>query len=63
MSNTKQRSISRKVGLERVPASLDAATRRTIAKLLFEEWLEERRQAAHIEWNWGSAHRITQVES
>jgi putative peptide maturation system protein len=49
--------------LERVPASLDAATRRTIAKLLFEEWLEERRQAAHIEWNWGSAHRITQVES
>ena len=36
------------------PASLDKLTRNTIKKILFEEWLEERRRAARIEWFWGN---------
>jgi putative peptide maturation system protein len=41
--------------LSSAPGRLDERTRRAIQKLLFEEWLEERRQAATIEWNWGNA--------
>jgi putative peptide maturation system protein len=37
------------------PGRLDERTRRAIQKRLFEEWLEERRQAATIEWYWGNA--------
>jgi len=40
-----------------VPARLDAPTHRTIQKILFEEWLAERRQEAVIEWYWGNASR------
>jgi hypothetical protein len=39
------------------PARLDPATRAAIQKLLFEDWLEERRQSARIEWFWGNAAR------
>jgi putative peptide maturation system protein len=40
------------------PADLDAATRRAVEHLLFDEWLEERRRHAVIEWNWGNAARL-----
>jgi putative peptide maturation system protein len=43
--------------LEFAPARLDEPTRREIERLLFDEWLEDRRRAATIEWNWGSAAR------
>jgi putative peptide maturation system protein len=39
------------------PARLDEPTRAAIKKILFEEWLEERRRAARIEWYWGNAAR------
>jgi putative peptide maturation system protein len=35
------------------PAAWNEATRRAIEDVLFQEWLRERRQRAHIEWNWG----------
>lgn len=38
-----------------VPATLDQPTRSAIKHALFQEWLEERRQSARIEWNWGIA--------
>jgi putative peptide maturation system protein len=38
-----------------LPAELDAATRQEIQGILFEEWLEERRRAARVEWFWGAA--------
>jgi putative peptide maturation system protein len=41
--------------LSRTPACLDEPTRATIQELIFEEWLEERRRAATIEWYWGPA--------
>jgi putative peptide maturation system protein len=37
------------------PAVLDNATAASIENLLFEEWLEKRRQTAAIEWFWGNA--------
>lgn len=40
-------------------ACLDEATRTAIKKILFEMWLEERRQAARIEWFWGNAARTS----
>jgi parvulin-like peptidyl-prolyl isomerase len=43
--------------LDFVPARLDEPTRRTITKLLFEAWLEERRRSARVEWNWGTVNR------
>jgi putative peptide maturation system protein len=42
-------------------ARLDERTRREIKKILFEDWLEERRRAATIEWYWGNANRTSQV--
>jgi len=38
-----------------VRASLDDSTREAIRKILFDEWLEERRKAATIDWFWGNA--------
>jgi parvulin-like peptidyl-prolyl isomerase len=40
---------------EIVPARLDDRTRTAIKKILFDEWLAERRQASKIEWCWGNA--------
>ncbi len=37
-----------------VPAILDEDARDGIKKVLFEQWLDERRQAASIEWLWGN---------
>lgn len=41
--------------LQESPPRLDEATRAFIRNLLFEQWLEERRGAAAVEWCWGSA--------
>jgi putative peptide maturation system protein len=41
------------------PARLDEPTHQTIKKILFEQWLQEQRQAARIEWYWGNAARTT----
>jgi putative peptide maturation system protein len=40
------------------PACLDEPTQTAIKQILFEKWLEERRQAARIEWYWGNAARL-----
>jgi putative peptide maturation system protein len=37
------------------PAEADERARRTVERLLFQRWLDERRRAATIEWNWGNA--------
>jgi putative peptide maturation system protein len=37
------------------PACLDDSTRDELKKMLFEEWLERRREAARVEWLWGNA--------
>jgi putative peptide maturation system protein len=38
-----------------LPAELDAGTRVQIHDLLFNEWLDERRSTARVEWFWGAA--------
>ncbi len=38
-----------------LPAQLDDATRQQIRDALFEQWLEERRRTARVEWFWGAA--------
>jgi putative peptide maturation system protein len=38
-----------------VPARLDDRIRAAIKKILFDQWLAERRQTARIEWCWGNA--------
>lgn len=38
-----------------VPAELNDRTRAAIKEVLFNDWLAERRRAAHIEWCWGNA--------
>jgi putative peptide maturation system protein len=38
-----------------VPARLDAVTRQQVRDALFEQWLEERRRTARVEWFWGAA--------
>jgi putative peptide maturation system protein len=43
--------------LKIVPASLDDSIRAAIKKILFEDWLAERRKAARIEWSWGNASK------
>jgi hypothetical protein len=40
-----------------VPARLDDRTCAAIKKILFEDWLAERRQAAQIEWCWGNVSK------
>jgi putative peptide maturation system protein len=40
--------------LSQSAARLDKPTREAIEQILFEEWLEDRRQAARIEWFWGN---------
>ena len=39
------------------PARLDKVTRETIENILFDDWLEERRKNARIEWFWGTASK------
>jgi putative peptide maturation system protein len=41
--------------LSKMPASLDGPTRSVIQDLLFEEWLEDRREKSSIEWYWGES--------
>jgi putative peptide maturation system protein len=41
------------------PAQLDDRTRATIKKVLFDNWLTERRQAARIEWCWGNVSKTS----
>lgn len=40
--------------LSREEGSLNESTREAIARVLFEEWLSERRHAARVEWYWGT---------
>jgi putative peptide maturation system protein len=40
-----------------IPARLDGRTRTAIKKILFNDWLTERRKAARIEWCWGNASK------
>ncbi len=47
--------------LERTPATLDDTTGQAIVRLLFEEWLVERRAEARIEWFWGNASRTDAI--
>lgn len=44
------------------PARLNEPTREIIKKLLFEEWLTQRRRTAKIEWYWGNANHTSQYE-
>jgi putative peptide maturation system protein len=44
-----------------VPPTLDEPTRNSIKKILFEEWLEERRSTATVEWFWGNISGTAQV--
>ncbi|QYC45524.1 hypothetical protein Nocox_39905 [Nonomuraea coxensis DSM 45129] len=39
------------------PAVLDATVRGLVERRIFSEWIEERRNAAKIEWFWGIAER------
>jgi hypothetical protein len=45
--------------LATTPARLDDSTHSAIKKILFEEWLEDRRRVARIEWYWGNADRTS----
>jgi hypothetical protein len=38
---------------------LDGRTRTAIKEILFREWLDERRQAAAIEWCWGNVGKTS----
>ncbi|MEV5407692.1 TIGR04500 family putative peptide maturation system protein [Thermopolyspora sp. NPDC052614] len=40
-------------------AVFDAATRRRVERRIFEEWVEERRRTAKIEWFWGTTTRTS----
>jgi putative peptide maturation system protein len=41
------------------PAQLNERAEGAIKDILFNEWLAEQRQAAHIEWCWGNASRAS----
>jgi len=41
-------------------ATKDEQTRNLIKKILFEEWLEDRRNAATIDWLWGNVSKTTE---
>jgi putative peptide maturation system protein len=41
------------------PATLDPRTRRLVQERIFDEWLDERRRAAKIEWFWGTTARTS----
>ena len=43
------------------PAHLDDRTCVSVKKVLFENWLTERRQAARIEWCWGNVSKTSSV--
>ena len=42
-----------------MPARLDGRTSAVIKDILFNDWLDERRQAASIEWYWGKASKTS----
>lgn len=44
-----------------VPARLDERTEAAIQHILFEQWLEERRRTARIQWFWGNAAGTSQA--
>ncbi len=46
--------------LAHAPAQLDEQTRAVIKDLLFDEWLEKRRQSSTIEWYWGNSGQSKQ---
>ena len=48
--------------ISRLTAHLDQRTWSAIERLLFDEWLAERRRTARIEWYWGPAARSVQRE-
>jgi putative peptide maturation system protein len=54
-----QFAVARVLSIE--PSVLDEATRKAIKQQLFTEWLDERRQMAEIEWNWGNAARTARA--
>jgi putative peptide maturation system protein len=41
--------------------ALDPATADRISRELFDEWLDQRRRAADVEWHWGDALRTNRV--
>jgi putative peptide maturation system protein len=43
------------------PARLDEPTRGAVKAVLFEDWLEEGRRRATIDWYWGNASRTSQA--
>lgn len=45
-----------------VPAQLDSRLRAEIEHVLFEEWLEQRRHDARIEWCWGNARKTAAAQ-
>jgi putative peptide maturation system protein len=45
--------------LQIVPALLDESTREAVKDRLFEQWLEEQRQQATVEWFWGNTSAAT----
>jgi putative peptide maturation system protein len=47
--------------LSYTPTRLNEPTRGAIKRILFEQWLAERREAATIEWYWGNAGRTSQA--
>jgi hypothetical protein len=49
--------------LAHTPAQLDAQTSERIEHLLFERWLDARRAAADIEWNWSNVARTSGSQS
>ncbi|WP_433428577.1 TIGR04500 family putative peptide maturation system protein [Nonomuraea sp. CA-141351] len=40
-------------------AELDASARRRVEQRIFEEWLQERRRTARVEWFWGTTARTS----
>ena len=42
-------------------ASLDEPVCNAIKKILFEEWLAERRKEATIDWYWGNTRQTSQT--
>ncbi|MBB2911292.1 putative peptide maturation system protein [Streptosporangium becharense] len=43
------------------PAVLDGVTRGLVERRIFDEWLEEHRRHAHVEWFWGSKARTDEI--
>ncbi len=43
--------------LSTTPARLDDSVLSAIKEILFEEWLAQKREAAHVQWCWGNANK------